>query len=149
MAETLFGTVGIWGIAESELPAGLIIESIEEASRSEKNYVRNHKGARIGRAGTDESVEISLAAEVLGGTSFDVRLGAALSLANTIGLANLNSLAAGKIVVNDVKRKRGREEWEAVTVDAEMLPGVEPDPDGLLLVRGASLIVEGDPIVVV
>lgn len=122
MSEILEGTVGIWGITSAETAQGIIIETIEENSRSEKNYIRDNKGCRVGRSEYDESVEVSIAAEVLAGDSFDQKLGAELTLTNTISLANLNAVGPGKTLINDFKRKRGREEWETVTVEAEVLP---------------------------
>lgn len=122
MSEILEGTVGIWGIASVETAQGIIIESIKEKSRSEKNYIRNNKGCRVGRSEYDESIEVSIAAEVLAGDTFDQKLGAELTLTNTISLANLNAAGPGKTLINDYDRERGREAWEKVTVEAEVLP---------------------------
>lgn len=122
MSNILEGTVGIWGLASAETAQGIIIESIEETSRSEKNYIKDNVGCRVGRSEYDESVEVSIAAEVLAASSFSQKLGAELTLTNTISLANLNDAGPGKTMINEVKRARNREEWEKVTVEAEVLP---------------------------
>lgn len=120
--EILEGIVGIWGLASAETAQGLIIDTIEQNARSEKNYIRNNKGCRQGRSEYDESVVVTVNAEVLAGSSFDQKLGAELALTNVISLANLNDEGPGKTLIDDVKRKRGREEWEKITVDSEVLP---------------------------
>lgn len=122
MSSVLTGTVGIWGIASAETAQGVIIESIEETSRSEKNYIRDNTGCRVGRSDYDESVQVSLAAEVLAGDSWSQKLAASLALTNTVSLALLNPAGPGDTLVDEVKRSRGREEWEKVTVEAEVLP---------------------------
>lgn len=122
MAGILEGIVGIWALASAETAQGIIIDTIEENSRSEKNFIKDHTGCRVGRSEYDESVEVSISAEVLAGDSWDQKLGAELVLTNTISLSILNAAGPGLTLVNEVKRKRGREEWEKVTVEAEVLP---------------------------
>jgi len=122
MSALLTGTVGIWGIASAETAQGIIIESIEETSRSEKSPIRDHTGCRVGRSDYDESVEVSIAAEVLAADSWDQKLAAELALTNSVSLALLNPVGPGKTLVDEVKRTRNREDWEKVTVDAEVLP---------------------------
>lgn len=121
MAEQTEGTVGIWGLASTETAQGLIIESIEETSRSEKNFTKDNKGCRIGRAEYDESVEIEIAGEALAAGGWTQKLGAELALTNLISLALLNEAGPGKTLIDEVKRKRGREAWEGFTVNAEAL----------------------------
>lgn len=122
MSAVLTGTVGIWGIASAETAQGVIIQGIEETSRNEKNFIRNESGERVGRSDYDESVEASLTGEVLAADAFDQNLSAELTLTNTISLQNLVAVGPGKTLIDQVKRSRGRDAWESVTVDAEVLP---------------------------
>jgi len=123
MSATLTGTVvGIWGLASAETAQGIIIESLEEASDSEKSYVRNHSGERVGRSDYDERIDVSIAAEVLTGSSFSQKLAAELTLTNSISLANINPAGPGKTLISSYRRTRNREDWEKVQVEAEVLP---------------------------
>ena len=148
MSETLEGTVGIWGIVSQESALGMLIESIDETVRDEKSALRNHRGCRAGRAQYDESVGVTVAAEILADDDFDRPLGTDLSLLNAIPVVNLNAVSPGSLkLIDEIKRGRSREDWQKVTVDAELLPFF-PEQEGQLAVRGQSLIVGGDALAV-
>lgn len=123
MADLTNGSLlGIWGIASAETAVGLIIEQIEETSRSEKSYIRNESGERGGRTEYDESVEVSISGENLSSAQWSQKLGAELTFTNTLSLAYLNAVGPGETLVDEVKRTRNREDWEKITVECEVLP---------------------------
>jgi hypothetical protein len=114
--------VGIWGIGSAETAQGIIIKSIKETSRTEKAYVRNRTGDRVGRSDYDDSIGVSLEGEVLTGDTWDQKIAAALTLTNTVSLALINPVGPGDTLIDEVECSRGQEEWEMVKVEAEVLP---------------------------
>ena len=122
MAANLIGTVGLWGIAAAETSIGIIIEGIDETTRNEKNYLRNTSGERMGRSDYDESIEAKLSGRLTSNTPFSTKLGANITLANTIAANSLYNNNTGRTVVNEVKRTASNEDWRGVEVDIEVLP---------------------------
>jgi len=122
MAANLIGTYGSWGIASAETSIGIIIEGIDETSRNEKNYLRNTVGERMGRSEYDESIEVKLSGALTSSNAFSTKLGANITLANTIVTGSLFNNNAGRTVVNEVKRTSANEDWRRVEVDIEVLP---------------------------
>lgn len=120
MSATLLGTVGVWGIASAE--AGMIIESIDDTSKSQKNYVKDKTGSRIGRSDYDESMEITLKGKITSVTPWAQKIGAELAMTNAITSGHLQAATAGMTLIDEVQRTRGIEDWVGITVSAEMLP---------------------------
>lgn len=122
MSANLIGTVGTWGIAAAETSIGIIIEGIDETSRNEKNYLKNTSGERMGRSDYDESIEVKLSGKMTSNTPFSTKLGANITLANTIASNHLYNNNTGRTVVNEVKRSSANEDWRGIEVDIEVLP---------------------------
>ena len=122
MSANLIGTTGSWGISAAETNIGVIIEGIDETTRNEKNYLRNINGERMGRSEYDESIEVKLNGRVTANTPFSTKLGANITLANTIASNSLYNNNTGRTVVNEVKRSAANEDWKGVEVDIEVLP---------------------------
>jgi len=122
MSANLIGTVGSWGIASAETSIGIIIEGIDETTRNEKNYIKNNVGERTGRSEYDESIEVKLSGKITSSTPFTTKLGANITLANTIVSNSLYNNNTGRTVVNEVKRSSENEGWKGVEVDIEVLP---------------------------
>lgn len=122
MSANLIGTVGSWGIAAAETSIGIIIEGIDETTRNEKNYLKNTSGERMGRSDYDESIEVKLSGKVTSSAPFTTKLGANITLANTIASNSLFNSNTGRTVVNEVKRSAANEDWRGVEVDIEILP---------------------------
>ena len=120
MSATLLGTVGVWGIGSAE--TGLIIESIDDTSKKQSNYVKDKSGCRVGRADYDESMEITLKGQITSSTPFAQKVSAELTMTNTISAGHLQAATAGRTYIDEVQRTRGREDWVGITVNAEMLP---------------------------
>lgn len=120
MPATLIGTVGIHGIAADE--TGLIIKSLDDTSKNQKNYMKNRVGERVGRADYDESIEIELKGCITAASPWAQKLSAVLTLANTISAGYLNTVLTGKTLIDEVKRTRKDEDWNEISVSAEMLP---------------------------
>jgi hypothetical protein len=122
MSANLIGTVGSWGIAAAETSIGIIIEGIDETTRNEKNYLKDIYGQRMGRSDFDESIEVKLSGKLTSATPFTTKLGANITLANTIVSNSLFNNNTGRTVVNEVKRTSSNEDWRTVEVDIEILP---------------------------
>jgi hypothetical protein len=122
MAANLIGTVGLWGIAAAETSIGVIIESIDETSRNEKNYLKDIYGQRMGRSDYDESIEGKLTGKLTSSSPFSTKLGANITLANAIVSNHLYNNNTGRTVVNEVKRSYSNEDWRGVEIDVEVLP---------------------------
>jgi hypothetical protein len=122
MSANLIGTVGSWGIASAESNIGIIIEGIDETTRNEKNYIKDIVGQRVGRSDYDESIEVKLSGKVTSTTPFSTKLGANITLSNTIASNSLQTNTTGRTVVNEVKRTAGNEDWKGIEVDIEILP---------------------------
>ena len=122
MSANLIGTVGAWGIAAAETSIGIIIEGIDETTRNEKNYLKNVYGERMGRSDFDESIEVKLSGKITSTSPFTTKLGANITLANTIVSNSLFNNNTGRTVVNEVKRTASNEDWRGIEVDIEVLP---------------------------
>ena len=122
MAANLIGTVGLWGIGAAETSIGIIIEGIDETTRNEKNYLKDIYGQRCGRSEFDESIEVKLSGKLTSNIPFSTKLGANISLGNTIASNSLYNNNTGRTVVNEVKRTASNEDWRGVEVDVEVLP---------------------------
>jgi hypothetical protein len=114
--------VGLWGIAAAETTLGIIIEGIDETTRNEKQYLRDTVGQRMGRSEYDESIEVKLSGRLTSTTPFSTKLGANITLGNTIASNSLFNNNAGRTVVNEVKRTSANEDWRGIEVDIEVLP---------------------------
>lgn len=122
MSANLIGTVGSWGIAAAETSIGIIIEGIDETTRNEKNYIKDISGQRVGRSEFDESIEVKLSGKATFSSPFSTKLGANITLGNTIASNSLYNNNTGRTVVNEVKRTASNEDWRGVEVDIEVLP---------------------------
>jgi len=122
MSANLIGTVGSWAIAAAETSIGIIIEGIDETTRNEKNYLRDISGQRMGRSDYDESIEVKLSGAITSNSPFTTKLGANITLANTIVSNSLYNNNTGRTVVNEAKRTSSNEDWKRVEVDIEVLP---------------------------
>lgn len=122
MAANLIGTYGSWGIGSAETSIGIIIEGIDETYRNEKNYLRDNIGQRMGRSDYDESIEVKLSGALTSSSPFSTKLGANITLANTITTNILYSSNTGRTLVNEAKRTNKNEDWKRIEVDIEVLP---------------------------
>lgn len=120
MPATLIGTVGIHGIAADE--TGLIIKSLDDTSKKQSNFMKNRVGERVGRADYDESMEIEIKGCLTAVTPWSQKLSAVLTIVNTISAGFLNATGPGKTLIDEVKRTRKDEDWNEISVSAEMLP---------------------------
>lgn len=120
MAATLLGTVGIHGIGADE--TGMIIKSLDDTSKNQKNFMKNRVGERVGRADFDESIEIEIKGCITATAGWTQKLSAVLTIANSIAANHLQSALTGKTYVDEVKRSRKDEDWNEISVSAEMLP---------------------------
>jgi len=120
MPATLIGTVGVHGIAADE--TGLIIHKLDDTSKAQKNYLKNRVGDRVGRADYDESIEIEIGGAMTASSPWTQKLSAVLTIANTIAANHLQTVLTGKTLIDEVKRSRKNDDWNEISVNAEMLP---------------------------
>jgi hypothetical protein len=124
MAATLVGTTGIHGAAD-ETALGIITESFEDTTRSEKNFQKNHIGERTGHSDFDDSVEWNLSGSVTFDNTFDVKLSSEIALGNTIITDSLLAGAGGMNLLFEVKRTRKNDGWAGIAINGELLPYYE------------------------
>lgn len=118
---SLIGTVGVHGIAADE--TGLIIESIDDTVKKQSNYLKNRVGNRVGRADYDHSIEISIKGQLTAAAPWAQKVSAALTVVNAIATGSLPTGAGtGQTLIDEVARTRAREDWNSISVSAEMLP---------------------------
>lgn len=122
MSANLIGTVGSWGIGAAETSIGIIIEGIDETSRNEKNFLKDIQGQRMGRSDFDESIEVKLSGAITSSNAFSTKLGANITLANTISADHLYNNNTGRTLVDEVKKTSQNEDWKRIEVDIEILP---------------------------
>jgi len=122
MSANLIGTVGSWGIGAAETSIGIIIEGIDETSRNEKNFLKDISGQRMGRSDFDESIEVKLSGAITSSNAFSTKLGANITLANTIASTHLYNNNTGRTLVDEVKKTSQNEDWKRIEVDIEVLP---------------------------
>lgn len=122
MAATSINATGDWGIDANELNIGVIVEGLDETTRTERNYQKNHQGERTGAIFVDESIEVKLSGKLTANSPFSTSLGANITLANTISSDHLANNNSGFTIVNEVKRTAQNEDWKGVEVDIEVLP---------------------------
>ena len=82
MAATFLGTTGNWGIPNDE--AGILINDLAFDFSNQEKTVLNKSGEIIGLALYQEKVEIKLSGLVAKTSAFSGKIGAALTLANTM-----------------------------------------------------------------
>ena len=121
MSANLIAATGSWG-ATAETSIGVIIDSLDEVTRTEKAYLKNAVGERTGASFYDESIEVKLTGELTANTPFSTKLGANIALSSTIVANSLYNNNTGRTLVNEVKRMSSREDWKKVEVDIEVLP---------------------------
>jgi hypothetical protein len=76
----------------------------------------------MGRSEYDESIEVKLSGAITSSNAFSTKLGANITLANTIVSNSLYSNNTGRTLVGEVKRTASNEDWRRIEVDIEVLP---------------------------
>ena len=121
MSANLIAATGSWGtVAETSL--GIIIESLEEVTRTEKSYLRDAVGQRSGASFYDESIEVKVSGKLTANTPFSTKLGANVTMANAIAANSLYNNNAGRTILNEAKRSASNEDWKGIEADIEVLP---------------------------
>ena len=101
----------------------MVIESFDATTKKQSNFLKNRVGNRIGRADYDHSIEISFKGAITAASPFAQKVSAELTLTNTLSIAHLPTGAGtGKTLIDEIQSTRGREDWQNVSVQAEMLP---------------------------
>jgi hypothetical protein len=117
----LLGNVGVHGIAADE--AGMIIESLDDTTKKQSNFLKNRVGNRVGRADYDHSIEINIKGQITSTSPYTQKVSTEIVVTNTISSDHLPTGAGtGLTLIDEVSRSRGREDWVGITVQAEMLP---------------------------
>lgn len=117
----LLGTVGVHGISADE--TGMVIDSLDDTTKKQSNMLKNRVGNRIGCADYDHSIEITLKGKLASSSPFVQKVSAELALTNAISADHLPAGAGtGLTLINEVARTRASEDWQGISVTAEMLP---------------------------
>jgi hypothetical protein len=118
MAASLLGTTGNWGIPNDQ-PGILITDQSFDFSNQEKQ-VLDKSGEVIGLSLYQEKVEIKLSGLVAKTSSFNGKIGAAITLANAIP-AHLQQ-SGGTTVLMQVSRSLNNEDFEKIDLTATHYP---------------------------
>jgi hypothetical protein len=118
MEPTLLGTTGNWGIPEDE--AGILITDLSFDFSNQEKQVLDKSGEIIGLSLYQEKVEIKLSGLVAKTSSFNGKIGAAITLANAIP-AHLQQ-SGGTTVLMQVSRSLNNEDFEKIDLTATHYP---------------------------
>ena len=122
MAANLIGTVGLWAIAAAETTLGIIIEGLDEDIKNEKKYIKDISGQRTGRSDYDEGIEVKITGKITSATPFTTKLGANITLGNTIATNCLYSNNTGRTLLGGVKKSAKNEDWRGIDITVDILP---------------------------
>ncbi|MCP5535386.1 MAG: hypothetical protein H7A51_04030 [Akkermansiaceae bacterium] len=120
MAASLLGTTGNWGIPQDE--AGILITDLSFDFSNQEKPVLDKGGEIIGLALYQEMAEVKLSGLVSMDTPFSGKVGAALTLANTVP-SHLNG-SGGTTIVNQISRSLNNEDFEKIDITAKYYPFV-------------------------
>lgn len=120
MAANLLGTTGNWGIAADE--SGILITDLSFDFSNQEKPVLDKGGEIIGLALYQEKAEIKLSGLVAKDSSFNGKIGAALTLVNTI--PDHLSTAGGMTILTQISRSLNNEDFEKIDLTATHYPHV-------------------------
>ena len=118
MAATFLGTTGNWGIPEDE--GGILIIDLSFDFSNQEKVVLDKGGEIIGLALYQEKVEIKLSGLVKKTSPFAGKIGAALTLTNTVP-GHLQA-TGGTTVVKQISRALNNEDFEKIDITATHYP---------------------------
>ena len=121
MAATFLGTTGNWGIPQDE--AGIIITDLSFDYSNQEKMVLDKGGEIIGLALYQEKVEIKLSGLVAKTSPFSGKIGAALTLANSVP-DHLQAASGGTTVTKQISRALNNEDFEKIDITATHYPTV-------------------------
>lgn len=120
MAAHLLGTTGNWGIAADE--SGIIITDLSFDYSHQEKTVLDKAGEVIGAAFYRGTVDVKISGLVAKTSAFSTKIGAALTLANTMP-AHLQA-SGGTTVLMQVSRSLNAEDFEKIDLTAVHYPAV-------------------------
>jgi hypothetical protein len=118
MAATFLGTTGNWGIPSDE--TGIIITDLSFDYSNQEKTVLDKGGEIIGLALYQEKIEIKLSGLVKKTSAFAGKIGAALSLTNTLP-AHLQA-SGGTTIIKQINRALNNEDFEKIDITATNYP---------------------------
>ena len=120
MAASLLGTTGNWGISQDE--AGILITDLSFDFSNQEKPVLDKGGEIIGLALYQEMAEVKISALVSMDTPFSGKIGAALTLANTV--PDHLQATGGTTILIQVSRTLNNEDFEKIDLTARHYPFV-------------------------
>ena len=124
MAATFLGTTGNWAIPADE--GGIIISDIAFDFSNQEKTVLDKGGEIIGLSLYQEKCEIKLSGLVKKTSPFSGKIGAALTLANTMP-AHLQG-TGGTTIIKQINRALNNEDFEKIDITATHYPTVTSGP---------------------
>jgi len=121
MAATFLGTTGNWAIPDDE--EGIIITDLSFDFSNQEKTVLDKSGEIIGLAFYQAKVEIKLSGLVKKTSPFSGKIGAALTLANTMP-SHLQSSSGGTTIIKQISRALNNEDFEKIDITATHYPTV-------------------------
>ena len=120
MAATLLGTTGNFGITADE--TGIIITDLSFDYSHQEKTVLDKAGEIVGVAFYQGKVDVKISGLVAKTSAFSGKIGAALTLANTMP-AHLQA-SGGTTVLQQVTRSLSNEDFEKIDISATHYPAV-------------------------
>ena len=121
MAASLLGTTGNWGIPQDE--AGILITDLSFDFSNQEKPVLSKGGEIIGLALYQEMAEVKISGLVAKDSPFAGKVGAALTLANTVP-GHLNQGSGGTTIIIQISRSLNNEDFEKIDITAKYYPFV-------------------------
>lgn len=120
MAASLLGTTGNWGIPQDE--TGILITDLSFDFSNQEKTVLDKGGEIIGLSLYQEMAEMKLSGLVSKDSPFNGKVGAALTLANTVP-PHLNQ-SGGITIITQLSRSLNNEDFEKIDITAKHYPYV-------------------------
>jgi hypothetical protein len=124
MAATFLGTTGNWGIPNEQ--SGLILYDVSYDFSQQEKPVLNTSGEIQGIAFYQPKVEVKISGLVPKTSPFSGKIGAALTLANTIP-SHLTP-TGGTTIITQISRSLNNEDFEKIDITATHYPFVTTGP---------------------
>ena len=120
MAASLLGTTGNWGIPQDE--TGILITDLSFDFSNQEKTVLDKGGEIIGLALYQEMAEVKLSGLIAKDSPFNGKVGAALTLANSVP-AHLTQ-TGGTTIITQISRSLNNEDFEKIDITAKHYPHV-------------------------
>ncbi len=122
---TIIGIVGVFGLQAEQ--QGIILESQDVSYKPDTKIQKDYRGKKIGIIFYDDQTDISLKGYIPRSNPTDIRVGTALTLANTPPAHGLDTSSAGTTAVMEIKVGLKNEDLATFEVSATHFDFTTPE----------------------